>query len=130
MKHKYCSLFFLAGLTWANVFAQPVIKAQRAAGGSSDDHFLCMYLTKDGGLIVGGFSNSNISHEKTEKRRGDYDYWIVKYDSSYNIQWDKTIGGTKEDDLSSLQQTSDGGYILGGTSSSGISGEKTDTSRG
>jgi len=45
-------------------------------------------------------------------------------------QWDKTYGGGDYDDLYSLQQTSDGGYILGGNSSSGISGDKTESSRG
>ena len=45
-------------------------------------------------------------------------------------QWDKTLGGNGYDGLSSLQQTTDGGYILGGYSESGISGDKTQASRG
>jgi hypothetical protein len=58
------------------------------------------------------------------------DYWVVKLDSKGNIQFDKTIGGNDTDNLTSLQQTSDGGYILGGGSFSNISGEKTENSKG
>ena len=45
-------------------------------------------------------------------------------------QWDRTIGGDNMDQFSALQQTKDGGYILGGSSASGISGDKTEDSRG
>ena len=46
------------------------------------------------------------------------------------IQWQKTIGGSGEDLLTSIQQTNDGGYILSGSSASGISGNKTQASKG
>jgi hypothetical protein len=42
------------------------------------------------------------------------------------VLWDNTIGGNADDRLNSLQQTSDGGYILAGTSWSNISGDKTE----
>ena len=45
-------------------------------------------------------------------------------------QWDARFGGSSGDYFSSLQQTADGGYILGGSSSSGISGDKTQASQG
>ena len=86
--------------------------------------------TGDGGYILGGYSWSGISGDKTDSSRGVADYWIVKIDSSGSIEWDKTIGGNYSDDLYSLQQTKDGGYILGGTSGSAISGEKTQAARG
>ena len=89
-----------------------------------------MYLTKDGGLIIGGYSGSGMSNQKTENSRGAADYWIVKLDSSSIIRWDKTIGGNSSDLLFVIQQTTDSGYILGGYSSSGKSGEKTESSRG
>ena len=84
----------------------------------------------DGGYILGGESYSDKSGEKTENSRGINDYWIVKLDASGNIQWDQTIGGNKADGLTSLQQISDGGYILAGYSFSDISGEKTENCRG
>src|SRR5258705_7530446 len=45
-------------------------------------------------------------------------------------QWDVRFGGDNYDALTSLQQTADGGYILGGHSLSGISGDKTQASQG
>jgi hypothetical protein len=45
-------------------------------------------------------------------------------------QWDKTFGGSTWDQLRSAEQTSDGGYILGGESSSLLSGDKTQASQG
>lgn len=60
----------------------------------------------------------------------DFDYWIVKVDSQGVIQWQNTIGGYLTDHFRSLQQTSDGGYILGGYSSSNISLDKTENCSG
>lgn len=99
-------------------------------GGSNDDILNCIQQTNDGGYILGGFSNSNISGEKSENSRGDFDYWVIKLDANANIQWDKTIGGASIDELRSVEQTKEGGYILAGASYSNKSGEKTEYSRG
>src|SRR5690349_5289215 len=45
-------------------------------------------------------------------------------------QWDKTLGGSDDDEPYSLQQTSDGGYIMGGYSASNSGGNKTANSKG
>src|SRR5688572_6082389 len=45
-------------------------------------------------------------------------------------QWDRTFGGNGSDELNSLQQTSDGGYILGGWSGSDLSGDKSQANNG
>src|SRR5690242_16085006 len=118
MNYKHYSLLLMAGITCITALAQPRIKDQGVIGGNYNDYFTSMYLTKDGGLIVGGYSSSNTSGEKTEDSRGSYDYWVVKLDSNRVIQWDKTIGGGGYDYLQAVQQTTDGGYILGGWSRS------------
>jgi hypothetical protein len=58
------------------------------------------------------------------------DYWVVKLDGSGVVQWDNTIGGSSIDELYSVIQTSDGGYLLGGTSESDAGGDKTENSLG
>lgn len=58
------------------------------------------------------------------------DYWIVKLNKNGNIQWQKTYGGLYADILGSIEQTKDGGYILGGSSNSPQSGDKDDDNRG
>ncbi len=99
-------------------------------GGSLSDYLSSIIQTKDGGYLLGGISSSGISGDKTQASWGQEDYWIIKTDALGNKQWDKDFGGTNFDRLHSLRQTSDGGYILGGDSFSGISGDKTESSRG
>ena len=130
MKQKILFLPMLIFAAYGSGFSQPTIKSQRVAGGTSSDNLTSTYLTKDGGFIAGGYSSSGISGTKTEANEGGDDYWIVKYDHLGNIQWDKTLGGSGTDYLESLEQTSDGGYILGGESSSNKSGQKSENSRG
>jgi hypothetical protein len=86
--------------------------------------------TSDGGYILGGFSLSHISNDKNENNLGAADYWVVKVDGSGNILWQNTIGGSADDELMSVQQTTDGGYFLAGYSSSPVSSDKTEASIG
>lgn len=102
----------------------------KTIGGDDNDYLQVIEQTKDGGYILGGYSTSNISGEKTEKSRGSFDYWVVKINASGKIEWDKTLGGNGYDNLRCLKQVADGAYIFGGYSPSGISGEKTQRSRG
>jgi hypothetical protein len=102
----------------------------KSFGGTGDDELFAIQQTTDGGYILGGSSTSGNDGDKTDSSRGDADYWVVKVNAKGAKQWDKTFGGNNFDALHSLQQTSDGGYILGGLSYSGISGDKTGAIRG
>ncbi len=99
-------------------------------GGSLVEEFHSLQQTSDGGYILGGKSESGMSGDKTQASKGAADYWIVKTDANGVKQWDRGFGGSSGDALKSLQQTTDGGYILGGHSYSGISGDKTQASQG
>ncbi|QNF32128.1 hypothetical protein HUW51_05055 [Adhaeribacter swui] len=108
----------------------------KTIGGSDNDNLASVQQTSDGGYILSGSSSSSKSGEKSENNREDYngfshtnDYWVVKLNANGNKVWDKTFGGDANDRLNSIQQTQDGGYILGGFSQSGKSGDKTDTKR-
>lgn len=94
-------------------------------GGIAVDELYALKQTTDGGYILGGYSWSDSTGDKTERTRGNHDYWIVKIDTVGNKQWDKRFGGNASDDLYALQQTKDGGYILGGISFSDSTGDKT-----
>lgn len=63
--------------------------------------------TSDGGYIIGGYTSSYGAH--------DYDAWLIKTDENGNPLWGRTFGGAGDDYATSVQQTSDGGYILGGS---------------
>jgi hypothetical protein len=102
----------------------------RRYGGDKYEYFRYMDQTNDGGYILGGWSDSDISGDRTQSSRGGLDYWIVKIDSLGNKQWNKRFGGSDDDCIWEVKQTSDGGYILAGNSLSGANGDRTEPSWG
>jgi len=103
---------------------------QRSFGGDSDDNLSALQQTSDGGYIIGGSSGSPPSGNKSSAGYGGWDYWIVRLNADGDKLWERSFGGTGRDELFSLQRASDGGFILGGRSSSGINGTKTSTNWG
>ena len=99
-------------------------------GGTDLDVLTQITLTNDNGYILAGYSSSGVSGNKTQPNwdpsGSSYDYWIVKIDSSGNIEWDKDFGGTSHEYCYSIIQTSDNGYLMSGFSASGIGGDKTE----
>jgi len=75
-------------------------------GGANADQANSIQQTSDGGYIVAGFSQSYTY--------GGKDFAIYKLDSSGNKVWFKHYGGANDDEGKSIQQTSDGGYIVAG----------------
>ncbi len=102
----------------------------RRFGGANWDALYCLQPTSDGGYILAGDSESGADGDKTEASRGSSDYWVVKVNSTGAKQWDKRLGGTGWDSPDSIIQTADGGYLLGGSSDSGVGGDKTEPTRG
>lgn len=95
------------------------ISWQKTYGGNYADLLRVIEPTNEGGYIVGGYSNSTISCDKSDENLGDGgDMWILKLDEKGLIQWQKTIGGENDEQLSCIKQTIDGGYIIGGNSNS------------
>lgn len=92
------------------------IEWQRNIGGSSADIGNDVWPTTDGGYIIGATTSSN-DHDFTGLI-GLSDYALIKTDSAGIIQWTKIYGGTNKEQRISIYPTIDGGYILGGHSSS------------
>ena len=97
---------------------------QSDVGSWGNEYFADMQTTSDGGSIVIGTTCSGAS-ANVSIYYGDNDYWLVKYDSAGQLQWEKTYGGYWVDNATSIITTSDGGYLIGGYSSSPIGGNKT-----
>jgi len=91
---------------------------------------MSMGKTSDGGYVIAAQSESNASGDKSENGRGALDYWVVKINGNGEVIWDKTIGGSTTDYMYSAIQLTDGRYVLGGSSFSNISGDKTENSLG
>ncbi len=100
------------------------IEWQSSFGGRFADIVRSIEQTGDGGYIVGGYSNSPESGNKTEKNYGLGDYWVIKLDKDGKQEWQKVYGGEGDDQLYAIHQTRDGHYLLAGNSYSGTSGNK------
>ena len=95
-------------------------------GGSDNDWAYSVQQTKDNGFIVAGGTHSYGA--------GWADVWLVKTYSNGEKQWDKTFGGSGSEEAYAVLQTTDGGYILAGSTTSYSAGSedawlvKTDSS--
>jgi len=90
------------------------IEWQRSYGGNDWDEGLDIQKTDDGGYIAVGQTRSFGS--------GNHDFWILKLNSSGQIEWQHTYGGPEWDTARSVHQTNDNGYIVAGNTRSFGSG--------
>jgi hypothetical protein len=82
----------------------------RHYGGNSYDECMSVQQTADGGYILAGWTSSFGA--------GSYDFWLVKTDADGDSLWSRAFGGSNIELCYSVQQTTDGGYILGGRTES------------
>ena len=110
--------YIVAGTTWSSDGADSniyIIKTDadgneiwsRTYGGSRRDEGHSVRQTTDGGYIIAGRTDSF--------GEGSDDVYLIKTDADGNSVWNKTFGGKGRDWAESVRQTSDGGYIVAGT---------------
>lgn len=71
---------------------------------------------KDGSYLV--LASTDSIGGNVNKANGQYDAWLLKLDSAGALQWQRSYGGSKDDDLHSVIATNDDGYLLGGNTKS------------
>jgi hypothetical protein len=97
------------------------IEWQKSLGGSNGDNGRSIHQTADGGYIAAGASCSNdgdVTANSGNGDRGFCDYWVAKLSGSGELQWQKSLGGSGDDQAFSARQTADGGFIAAGGSES------------
>ena len=80
---------------------------QKTFGRVYADEGFSVQQTIDGGFIIAGDTRSFGA--------GNWDVYLIKTDSGGNLAWQKTVGGNSNDSGRSIQKTSDGGYIVAGS---------------
>jgi hypothetical protein len=96
---------------------EAVIDFAKTIGGTLNESANAITKTKDGGYAILGYVQS-MDGEVTSKTNESFDYWLLKFDNSSNLQWQKAYGGTDDDRGSDIIQTTDGGYAITGYSKS------------
>ncbi|MFM2189886.1 MAG: hypothetical protein RL491_272 [Bacteroidota bacterium] len=95
-------------------------------GGTDDDFATSIVINQNGGILIGGYSQSLAGGDKSQFCQGQWDYWVVRIDLNGNLLWERTFGGNYTDWLFDMTATSDGGYILAGQSFSENTGDKSE----
>ena len=111
-----------AALIFSSIFAGYLSSVRsetgwsKTYGGTNGDWGFSVVKSSDGGYVIAGVTSSY--------GLGGDDVYLVKTDSAGSMLWNKTYGGTSNDDGCSVIQTSDGGYVIAGvTSSYGLGGD-------
>lgn len=119
MKRVYPLLlltYVFSALLFFTSNSQPAISWQDTYGGSNSDWDSKVISTSDDGLLIFGSSNSD--DKDVSSNHGFYDFWVVRTDYSGNIFWENNYGGSKNDYAKCAVETSDGGYIIAGSTES------------
>lgn len=100
---------------------------QDVVGGALDDSYSRVIPTQDGNILCVGSSHTNLGGDPIP-HYGGFDGHVIKYSPSGSILWQRIWGGSSDDELFRVQATADGGYIVGGQSTStNVSGIITET---
>ncbi len=109
------------------VHGQPLVNWDKTLGGESYEELNGQLILSDG-ILVGGSSRSNIAFG--DPTDFSWNIFIAKLDFDGNVLWRHTYGGAQDEKLWALIPTADGGFLAGGHSYSGVSGQHTQPSRG
>lgn len=101
------------------------ILLQKRIGSNFNDNAVSIIEMPDKGYFIAAKSNSDAGYEKTENPKGDYDFWLIRTDSMFNVIWDKTIGGNSYEGVPSIVFLNDSIFVIAGQSASDVSGDKT-----
>ncbi|MBL7806603.1 MAG: T9SS type A sorting domain-containing protein [Saprospiraceae bacterium] len=93
-----------------------LVEWKKCLGGTGNDVGYEVCPTSDMGYILTGHTSSN--NGQVSGNHGDLDCWVVKLDKNGIIEWQKCYGGTEWDEAWSIQQTTDGGYVFAGRTTS------------
>ncbi len=80
----------------------------------SEDTGDAITSTKDGGYLLGGTITTT-----PQRGNGGKDIWLIRLDVDGNVLWNKIIGGSTDETVASIRETSDGGFLICGSKSLG-----------
>ena len=96
---------------------EPSLVLQQSLGGTNVDESPIIKGTPDGGFIMAAQTFSN-DVDVSFNHSNDADIWLVKLNSSLQITWEKSLGGSVAEGIHDFLVLDDGGFLLAGTSNS------------
>lgn len=125
--------YIIAGTTWSKdkevsgnhgysdawivkLNANGIIKWAKTYGSSKPDGANSIVQTSDGGYIFTGICGAN--NGDVSGYHAGADVWVVKLNNSGVIKWQKSYGGSNDEQGNAVKQTSDTGYIVAATTKS------------
>jgi len=100
----------------ARLFEDGSVDWEQTYGGTLSDQLGCMQTTFDGGYIMAGYISTGLGNNM----------WVIKIKNDKTIEWKKTydfgLSVAQSEEPRSIQQTTDGGYIIAGSSTDGRNG--------
>src|SRR3977135_932860 len=95
MKNYFLLLSSLILFNVASRAQAPDLQWQKCYGGTLDDFTRSFELTTDGGFAFVASTESNVGD--VSGSHGAADFWLMKADASGTIQWQKCLGGSRDD---------------------------------
>lgn len=92
------------------------IEWQKCFGGSSAESVPKVIQLSDGNFLIGGYTFS--TNGEITVNNGMSDYWLVKFDNTGTIIWQKSYGGTNTDSAASMAELADGNILVVGATQS------------
>ena len=110
MKTNVILLLLLLFFYNENSAQVPSLQYQKPLGGTKSDKGYCIAALADGTYAIAGEADS--WNGNMTGNHGPTDIWLAKLDSSLNVIWQKSLGGSNSEGANSILQTFDGGFIL------------------
>ncbi len=108
MKRSFLLIFFILPLMLAS--QPPTIQWEKSFGGTNDDLFNSMCLTRDSNIALIGYTSS--ANAYIVNNHGSNDVWLMKIDLSGNLIWNNCYGGQSIEKGYNLKETNDSGFII------------------
>ncbi|MEP7372056.1 MAG: BACON domain-containing protein [Chitinophagaceae bacterium] len=106
------STIYLSDTWLLKVDANGVIVWQKCYGSTDEELGIAVTESPDGYAVI-GHTDAKQANGDITTAYGGYDVWLFKVNKAGVMQWQKSLGGTKNDVGRIIENTNDGGYIIG-----------------
>ncbi|QDP85247.1 T9SS type A sorting domain-containing protein [Chryseobacterium sp. SNU WT5] len=129
MKNIYLGFFAFFGV---GVFSAQQVVWQKDFATASQDFLSQVSTSPDGQLLISGSSIQSSTPGSAGKSvtNAGFDYHVVKLNQQGRVNWEKYFSGDKHDYLAATAPTTEGGFLLAGTSYSSYGKDKKEQSFG